>query len=243
MRARLLLGIGLIVAVSPVQTKQGHSFVSHFVSALRERVSAATDTRYQHKTDIDFASGRLHCDCSGFLGFVLKKNFPDAYSSLDGSEAPWRKRPLAVTFYETFVRAGRENVEGWSRINKITDVRVGDFIAWRKDEIVRGESTGHVLMVVSQPQLVPGGRAKIRVLDSTSRIHADDTRNPDGDGAGEGTMWFEFDANYAPVAYYVDDGSERGKSTLIAIGRLDDKTVGENYGSTLQQNLEEMLVF
>lgn len=189
---------------------------------VRALVNSLAETDYQHKTEIDEAKRTWFCDCSGFLGYLLKERYPLAHRSLDGEEAPWRKRPLAVTFHETFLRAGETDVPGWSRVEKLTDVLPGDFIAWRKDEVVRGESTGHVLLVVGTPQIEDDGRVRLRIVDSTSRTHSDDTRPKGTDGVGEGTMWFGMDENGKPNAYYVDRDAKAGKSTQIAIGRLRD---------------------
>ncbi|MEX2579565.1 MAG: hypothetical protein WD342_10960 [Verrucomicrobiales bacterium] len=214
-------GLGLLV---PVEAKADRSKVQHFVQSVRTVVADLEKTEYQHRTEIDEGAKTYLCDCSGFLGYLLKRDFPRSYESLKGDEAPWRKRPLAVTFHETIVRSGVEKVPGWSRVDKMTDLRPGDVIAWRKAKVVRGTSTGHVLLVVKNLGFDPDGRLRVRVIDSTSRIHADDTRPKATDGVGEGTMWFALGEDDEPIAYYVDAGGKPGKSSLIAIGRLEDQS-------------------
>jgi len=148
-----------------------------------------------------------------------------------------------VTFHETFVRASEEKVPGWSRVRNFTEIIPGDLIAWRKDEVVRGESTGHVLLAISTPVRDPDGRYHVRVLDSTSRPHADDTRGPDGNGVGEGTMWFSVDGNFEPASYFVNEHSKPGKPKQIAVGRLTDRLIGISYGNPPVGPVENELNF
>lgn len=225
------------------EAKHSQSLIYHWIRRIRELAANLKSTSYQHTTEIDLASGEFKCDCSGFVGFFVRKTFPESHRSLQGEEAPWRKRPLAVTFHETIVRSGREKGAGWTEVQKIFEARPGDIIAWRKDEVVRGESTGHVVFVVEKPVRELDGRYRVRVLDSTSRIHADDTRAPDGDGVGEGTMWFQVDGDFKPTGYFVDERKRLGKSTQIAIGRLEDRSVGGSLGSTTAEDLEKELDF
>src|SRR6056297_1520050 len=93
--AAFLFGIAL--------AKESMRSPAQFAQEARTPVHSLAKTEYQHKTEIDEAERTYFCDCSGFLGFLLKKKFPIAYESLEGDEAPWRSRPLAVTFHETFI--------------------------------------------------------------------------------------------------------------------------------------------
>lgn len=179
-------------------------------------------TQYQARTEIDEKKNNYQCDCSGLVCYLLRSDFPDAYKQLDGVESPWRVRPYSVTFYETFIRAGKAKVEGWERIHKMMDARPGDVLAWRKKKITKGVSTGHTLVIAGLPELEKDGRVRVRVrvIDSTRKIHADDSRPEGTNGVGAGTMWFEVDDAGMPVRFFVDDSGKRSQEMMIAIGRL-----------------------
>ena len=177
-------------------------------------------TQYQAHTEIDEKKNNYQCDCSGLVCYLLRSDFPAAYKQLDGVESPWRVRPYSVTFYETFIRAGKGKVEGWERIHKLLDARPGDVLAWRKKKITKGVSTGHTLVIAGLPELEKDGRVRVRVIDSTRKIHADDSRPEGTNGVGAGTMWFEVDEAGMPVRFFVDDKGKRSQQMMIAIGRL-----------------------
>ena len=187
-----------------------------------QMMSTMKGSEYAHQIHIDEEAGFFQTDCSGLIRHLIQKEAAPALISLVGDEAPWRSRPLAVTFYETIIRAGTGSVDGWKKINRLADAKPGDIIAWRKDKLEKGSTTGHVLLVVNHPVIEVDGRYRVRVFDSTRSIHAEDTR-PDGSaGVGTGTMWFEVNETGAPVRYFVDDERKPGSSTRIAVGRLLD---------------------
>ncbi|TWU07439.1 hypothetical protein [Stieleria varia] len=76
---------------------------TRFANRMEALLGSLTKTGYQHTTQIDEAKGQVNCDCSGLVGFVLRHTYPEAYVSLRGDEAPWRKHPLSVTYFETFM--------------------------------------------------------------------------------------------------------------------------------------------
>ncbi|MDF1813443.1 MAG: hypothetical protein P1V20_14695 [Verrucomicrobiales bacterium] len=193
-----------------------------FISAER-LLDTMTSTGYQHRTEIDEATGSIRCDCSGLVGYLLRRNFPWAYLALQGDEAPWRTRPLSVTYYETFVNAHQSGQDRWLRTNKIADAKPGDVLSWRKDEIAKGSTTGHTLLIAGHPVQESDYLYRVRVIDSTTKIHADDTRPAGTNGVGAGTMWFVTDESHTPVGFYVDANKRLATSTKIAIGRLNPK--------------------
>ena len=103
-------------------------------------------------------------------------------------------------------------------------MRPGDVLAWRKDNIVRGVSTGHTCVIAGYPNLEDDGRVRVRVIDSTRKRHANDTRPAGTNGVGAGDMWFVIDDAGKPIGFYVDDSHIRAKSTQVAIGRLSTPT-------------------
>lgn len=193
-----------------------------FAAYIEGMLAEMKETDYQAQTEIDEETGSLKCDCSGLICYVLRHQFPEAYVSVRGMEAQWRKRPFSVTFYETFMAASEEapNNSPWQRIRRITDARPGDVLAWRTRSIEEGVSTGHTCMIASVPEEEPDGRIRVRVIDSTRKTHANDTRPGGKLGVGAGDMWFTVNDDDEPEGFYVNDQSRHSTSNKIAIGRI-----------------------
>ncbi|MFK7910424.1 MAG: hypothetical protein AB8F34_07450 [Akkermansiaceae bacterium] len=210
------------MASSPAKGQEAtaSSAGARFSAKLEEMLASLKSSRYQHRTDIDVLAGRFNCDCSGLLGYVLSNSFPEAFLALKGDLAPWKSRPLAATFYQTFDRVGEHGNGLWQRVPRLIDVRPGDLIAWRKPELEKGKSTGHVCMVAGFPLIEEDGRIRIRVIDSTNKPHENDTRRDEKNGFGAGEMWFKVNNKGRPVAYISRKGGKQIGSNLILIGRL-----------------------
>ncbi|MFK7788987.1 MAG: hypothetical protein AB8C95_05750 [Phycisphaeraceae bacterium] len=199
-----------------LQTTPSEQFGERLTSALEDMKS----TKYQHKTEIDEDTKRYRCDCSGLLGYFLRQDHPEAYLALTGELAPWRSRPLTVTYYETFNRVGEDGDGLWVQIPSLLDAKPGDILAWRYSLLKKGKSTGHSMMIASKPVRERDGRIRVRVIDSTTYPHGNDTRQGDATGLGAGDIWFVIDKQGRPVAYHHREKSDRKDSRLIAIGRL-----------------------
>ncbi|MCG8599618.1 MAG: hypothetical protein MI807_05710 [Verrucomicrobiales bacterium] len=215
----LLAGLFLAQDVSAGANTEGPG--GRFASLVSALLNDLKQSTYQGRTEIDEKRGIWNCDCSGLMSYMLRNHFPEAYLTLDGEEAPWRSRPLAVTFYESFLAAGNSDhsIGPWMRIRRFEDALPGDVLAWRKDGIVKGKSTGHVLMIASSPVQEEDGRFRVRVIDSTRGIHANDTRPEGSFGVGAGDMWFTVDEDGEPDGFYVSDTAS--KSTRpVAMGRM-----------------------
>ena len=196
------------------------------VSVLREaqrNLANCKLTTYQHTTEIDEAHGSYKCDCSAFVSHVLSKVSPAALAAVESRS---KKHPLAVDYYEHFAAAplaGDAKAEGeFRRIPKLADAEPGDIIAWRKAEVVKGETTGHVMVLAAKPAREANGEFRIVVIDSTGKIHADDTRKEGETGLGRGTLWVKVDAAGAPTGLRVNAADGPLSSHPIAIGRLAD---------------------
>lgn len=211
-----------ILLTSLSQAKEPSDRSQEFAQRMNEILVGLKDTRYQSKTVVNSAKGVFRCNCSGLISHILRRHFPESYLTVRGKNAPWKIRPLAVTYYETFVAATEhDNTKpGWRRVQKMMDIKPGDIIAWRKPSLIQGRHTGHIVMAASKPILESDGRVKIRVADSTSRRHANDTRPRGVKGVGAGDMWFAINKEGEPVGYWLNEKPRQSKTNKIAIGRL-----------------------
>jgi hypothetical protein len=96
--------------------------------------------------------------------------------------------------------------------------------AWRRPRGFPSRNTGHVGFVVEAPLPVPAipGAYAVRVADSTSWGHQDDTRAPDGVGGfGLGTLVFLTDGDGHGTHYgWYGTASEGYVVTPIVFGRV-----------------------
>lgn len=167
------------------------------VAALARVERRQRRTRYQHHTSVDEARGRYLWDCSGMTNWVLGRAAPRSLRGLGAS------RPRAMRYARVIERAPTTRPRrGWQRV-PIAEVRPGDVFAWETPiERFRRHATGHVGFVVSAPERVHDDLWAVRIVDSTSGPHQDDTRPWDGvGGTGRGTMTFQTDARGDVVAY------------------------------------------
>ena len=179
-----------------VTSEPGSAAASRVVSMIERIEARLSHTRYQAVTRVDWEAGDFRWDCSGMVGFILRRAAPRAFESLD------RRRPVAADFHRVIAHApapGRR--AGWRRVPHVRDARPGDVAAWRTPR--RFGATGHVVIFLDTPRrslLVPR-RWVVRVADSTTLPHwADSRRSPDG-GYGTGVMSFEADDSGAVHAW------------------------------------------
>lgn len=163
-------------------SERGGAVLLHLL-AIRE---GTRSSRYAHATDVRPSEGRYHWDCSGMVGWLLRRHAPAAFAALG------RGRPVAADFARTIAREGR----GWERIRRIEELRAGDVFAWRSPpELRTSGATGHVGIVLAAPRRATalGEVWEVRIADSTTLPHDRDSRAASGDvdgGLGTGVMTF-----------------------------------------------------
>ncbi|NLE47176.1 MAG: hypothetical protein GX614_02115 [Sandaracinaceae bacterium] len=167
------------------------------LDAIEERLVA---TRYQHRTYVDERRGIYYFDCSGLVGWVLEKEAPLARLH---SYAP---RPTANDFVEAIKRApARGTRGGWQRIDRIEDAEAGDLFAWTiPKHFPESDLTGHTGFIVRKPRKLPGleGVYAVRIADSTTVPHQNDTRPRGGEGGfGRGTILIKAGEARQPIGY------------------------------------------
>jgi hypothetical protein len=176
-------------------------------------------TRYEHMTVVRERDGVFLWDCSGMAAWILRRAAPRAMQVIT------RSRPVARDFVSAIERApiGRSRA-GWQRIDRIDEARPGDLFAWRRPRGFPSRNTGHVGFLVHRPLPVPGmpGAYAVRVADSTSWGHQDDTRPADGIGGfGIGTLVFLTDGAGHGTSYgWFGTGSDGYVVTPIVFGRV-----------------------
>jgi hypothetical protein len=78
---------------------------------------------YQHKTEVDKASGTFFYDCSGLLDYALGRVLPTAASALPTSTSA---RPLAGDI-ERYLRGGlAAPIGGWQALGRIDALQPGN---------------------------------------------------------------------------------------------------------------------
>jgi hypothetical protein len=185
-------------------------------------VNNLQQTDYQYTKNIDADNGVYDCDCSQFANFVLLRAAPDHYASLVA--AAGEPVPRAFDYYDFFRQLPPQADNGWQQVTALASAARGDLLAWRLP-LEPGHDTGHVVFVASTPTVDDQGYLAVRVYDSASKPHFDDTRG-DGpgqwcSGVGSGFINFKVGDNGQPVAFqFAPPLTSPFESVPIAIGRL-----------------------
>jgi hypothetical protein len=173
-------------------------------------------TVYTHQTYVDVATGTYDMDCSAYVGYVLQRIAPQHYDTIHNGGGS--HGPLAVDFYHRFQALPRDGADGWRPIQPLADARRGDIVAWELPGFKPGDNTGHVFIVVDDPQVLDGGVVAVRAYDSSNVPHYDDTRGHGATGLGSGTIHFRYGRSgiqfkFGPTDTYHD--------APVAIGRIE----------------------
>jgi hypothetical protein len=185
-------------------------------------VNNLKQTDYQYTENIDVGSGVYDCDCSQFANFVLSQTAPDHYATLVAAAA--EPVPRAFNYYDFFSSLPPEAGNGWEQVTVLADAARGDLISWQLP-LEAHHDTGHVVFVAGAPAADNQGYLAVRVYDSASMPHFEDTRG-DGpaqwpSGVGSGFINFQVDDAGKPIAFQFSPPlSSEFISRPIAIGRL-----------------------
>jgi hypothetical protein len=208
------------------------------LSAARDIVSRIdlSRTSYEHgQGTVDWGgTPSSYTDCSGFVDHLLMHSYgytPDDFKRWFDSH-----RPSAKRYYQAI-----EEQTGFRHLERITDLRPGDFIAVKY--LTRTDETGHIMLVDQVPQRAPANesRAKyggqpgeawlVQVIDSSESGHGPtDTRHKRGangrdhDGLGRGVLrvYTDMQGRVIGFSWSATSVSEfRGAdSEPVALGRL-----------------------
>lgn len=213
---------GSCFADSQTALVPGNARVLSSVSNILENVRFS---QYSHKTIIDVKTGKYFCDCSGLGVLLLKPVTPESIASLPIEKGFIRAR--AISFYNAFTNAvSSSSQSGWQLVPTVADAEPGDFIAWRRNTIEKGKSSGHVMILLEKPVRESDGSYRAKVIDSSSTPHTNDSRSEQQTGIGTGTMWFEADETGRPVGFRWSSRQKKSTPVPIAIGRVMIKDRG-----------------
>jgi len=134
-------------------------------------------TSYQHTTRVDRVTGSYCYDCVGFVSHALKKAAPQAWTSVARETAIPPHRIPSPPKYRTFLASlSVQPKPGWEAVTNAASFCPGDVIAW---EHKTATSSGHVVIVGGFPTRLQDGSWSVKVYDSTSAPHGDDSRPND----------------------------------------------------------------
>ncbi len=177
-----------------------------------------TQSLHSHRPRVDEEHGIYEYDCSGFVGYALKRADPGAFRAL------LHRRPTAGNFYYHLIRFGPEpGPGGWIRIAAPADLRPGDVIAWLRPPSSRVASTGHVMIVAEEPVENPArkGEFLVRVIDATRTPHSGDSRGRGRTGLGTGTIGIMTDSPGRPTGYFWRGGETAAmRETKMVFARI-----------------------
>jgi len=189
------------------------------IEVVDEIAATLRESSYQHSTSVRAKDGVYDWDCSGMTAWILRRAAPGALRHLR------RGRPVARDFVAAIERAPVDRPRaGWQQIADIAAVMPGDVFAWRRPRGLPSKNTGHVGIVVDRPRPVPGlpGGWAVRIADSSSFGHQDDSRIDDPDGGfGIGTIVFLADDDGHGTHYgWAGTRSDLYVVTPIMFGRV-----------------------
>jgi hypothetical protein len=219
-----VLALGVAHASPAVAT---HSLYARgttlYKEAMREVNWLNTATSYYaHMTYMNEDTGTRRTDCSGYVDYAVKRVLPDAYEKVPH---PRTQRPMADDWYhylkERYQSPSTQESVRWREIIHVRDLLPGDLVVWLKPQGVDGDNTGHIMIVVGKPTAGRVGEYLVKVADSTTSPHANDSRGT-RTGIGTGTIGLRVDGWDRPTAYYWRGGlSFYSYETPIAMGRIE----------------------
>ncbi len=94
----------------------------------------------------------IHCDCGGFVRLLfqaLQLKYPFCVL-----------RPKAVHYFSVLQEIGS---------NKITQLKPGHLLAWRKQILPKSGDTGHIVLITAEPTLVGNNHFRVEIVDATQK--------------------------------------------------------------------------
>lgn len=208
------------------------SIKDRLVKLVRETVSTLHYSHYKlGGTYFDVSKGVYVVDCSAYVDRILRTVCPNAYNSLASSTGS--DKPTTQDYYHFFSGLSYANQDYWTKIDNVKNLEPGDILVFRTEShIVRSRhhrhrhvlasAAGHVMIVMSKP-IFDTGAFLVRVADSASAGHGDDTRSPHVSGIGIGTLLLKVNPKTGqPYAYAWNFDAFWKKNVKFAMARPKD---------------------
>jgi hypothetical protein len=197
------------------------SFVSSIKHRLVKFVDKTIDTiRYSaYKlggTRFDVARGIYVVDCSTYVDNVLQITSPNAFSNLVNFTGA--DKPTSQHYYNFFTHLSNDPQHYWDKVDNVDQLQPGDILVFRNKANPRARATGHVMIVMDKPISADMDSFLVRVADSASSGHSDDTRGSDS-GIGIGTLLIKANPKTGEPAAYAWKFGSRWKKVAFAMAR------------------------
>lgn len=172
-----------------------------FHEAEKEFTTMKT-TLYQHKTEVDRAAGSYKYDCALFVSYAMRQAAPVAFKTiLTEMQIARGYVPSPPKYQKFFTLLAKKPLAGWEAVPRVGDLRPGDVVSW---EYKTERANGHAVIIADVPKQEADGSWAVKVYDSTSTPHLEDSRPNDSraqvfettgrkSGLGHGIMAFTAD--------------------------------------------------
>ncbi len=194
------------------------SIGEHMVRFVHNTISTLRYTAYKlGGTHFDRSKGVYIIDCSDYVDHLLQVSNPAAYSSLVHSTGS--DKPTTEHYYHFFTGLTYKPRHYWNKIDYVKELQPGDILVFRNNKNSHTGVSGHVMVVMNKPTRIQDA-FMVRVTDSASSGHSQDTRLPHTSGIGIGTMKIKVDPDTGePSAYAWKLGSTFEHHVNFAMAR------------------------
>ncbi len=194
------------------------SLGTRMVEFVHNTISTLRYTAYKlGGTHFDRSNGIYILDCSDYVDHLLQAANPSAYSSLVNSTGS--DKPTSEHYYHFFTGLTYKPRHYWNKINSVKELQPGDILVFRNQKNSRTGVEGHVMVVMKKPVRTENSFI-VRVTDSASIGHSQDTRLPHTSGIGIGTMQLKINPETGhPSAYAWKLGASWEKHVNFAMAR------------------------
>ena len=209
--ACFILCLSLQCAFATPNSEALYSEAQRIVSTFKESV-------YDHRNVANESTQSYRFNCSGFVGYVLKKiHQKEALNDIPIDRGHTRAR--AQNFYDYFQALKPDNPR-WEAVLDVSKLERGDIIAWKFDASLGKLDTGHVVIVAQKPEMEAPQIYRVRVIDSTTARHDNDSRMAGYDGLGMGNMRFRVNETGGITGIFWSTITKKESHHLVAMGRI-----------------------
>lgn len=107
----------------------------------------------------------ITCDCSGLFNLLFKEIVGQQINNLK-----------AYQYFDLINSHTSIHEMQFQKKNKITDLKVGDVICWRKRLVPKSGDTGHMALVTKEAKQIDHHCFELEILDCSKTVHDFDTR-------------------------------------------------------------------